>query len=278
MKSYYDVLGVSRKATSEEIKKAYRAYASKFHPDKYPENTKFAEDMMKQINIAFETLSDPIKKKNYDEWLDTSGYKEDESDSNKKQARKDDETESVKKEVKQKKYNYITIGKYYWWVVLAFLIFAFIVNRSGDSVKKEDDKANNYEECLTDMVKTVKNNDFSVVQFVCRNKFPKLLKLSMKKDVQLSCEDANGKSIYHFLISDGKVKLVEAEKIKLEFETTSFSKNALTFKGYSKEKDSGRKVIAYGKIDPVNASGTIKVEFQDKKSIDFVYEFTCVED
>lgn len=56
MKNYYEVLGITQKASNEDIKNAYRTYASKFHPDKYPENSKFAEDMMKQINIAFDIL------------------------------------------------------------------------------------------------------------------------------------------------------------------------------------------------------------------------------
>lgn len=70
MKNYYEILGLQKSVTFAEIKKSYRVLASKYHPDKYPENTKFAEDLMKQINIAYGILSDPEKRKSYDEWLD----------------------------------------------------------------------------------------------------------------------------------------------------------------------------------------------------------------
>ena len=69
MDNYYKLLNVKKDASLSDIKLAYRILASKFHPDKYPENTKFAEDMMKRLNVAYEVLSDPIKRKAYDEWL-----------------------------------------------------------------------------------------------------------------------------------------------------------------------------------------------------------------
>lgn len=61
----YEILGVSRNATQEEIKKAYRKLAHKYHPDKNP-GDKQAEEKFKQINNAYEILSDPEKKANYD--------------------------------------------------------------------------------------------------------------------------------------------------------------------------------------------------------------------
>jgi len=67
--NYYKLLNVKKDASQSDIKLAYRVLASKFHPDKYPENTKFAEDMMKRLNVAYEVLSDLIKRKAYDEWL-----------------------------------------------------------------------------------------------------------------------------------------------------------------------------------------------------------------
>ena len=68
-KNYYQILGVRHSASQDELKKAYRKLASMYHPDKYPDDTKFAEDMMKQINIAYDFLSDSTKKTAYDEWL-----------------------------------------------------------------------------------------------------------------------------------------------------------------------------------------------------------------
>ena len=64
-KDYYKILGVDKKATSDEIKKAYRKLAIKYHPDKNP-NNKSAEDKFKEINEANEVLSDAEKRKKYD--------------------------------------------------------------------------------------------------------------------------------------------------------------------------------------------------------------------
>jgi len=64
-KDYYAILGISKKAESDEIKKAYRALALKYHPDKNPDN-KEAEEKFKEITEAYEVLSDPLKRKKYD--------------------------------------------------------------------------------------------------------------------------------------------------------------------------------------------------------------------
>ena len=62
---YYKILGVSKKATAKDIKKAYRRLASEYHPDKNPGDQK-AEDKFKEVNEAHEVLSDPEKRKKYD--------------------------------------------------------------------------------------------------------------------------------------------------------------------------------------------------------------------
>ena len=66
-RDYYKILGVSKNATAEEIKKAYRRLATKYHPDKNP-GDKSAEERFKEINEAKEVLSDPKKKKLYDQF------------------------------------------------------------------------------------------------------------------------------------------------------------------------------------------------------------------
>ena len=64
-KDYYKILGISRQATFDDIKKAYRNKAKEYHPDKNP-NDKNAEEKFKEITEAHEVLSDPQKKANYD--------------------------------------------------------------------------------------------------------------------------------------------------------------------------------------------------------------------
>lgn len=64
--NYYEVLEISRYANQREIKSAFRRLARKYHPDR---NSTVSDDVMKTINIAFEILSDPVKRQQYDETL-----------------------------------------------------------------------------------------------------------------------------------------------------------------------------------------------------------------
>ena len=71
-KNYYDILGVDKKATPEEIKSAYRKLAMKYHPDRNQGNAEAAEKF-KEINEAHEVLSDETKRKNYDTYGTADG-------------------------------------------------------------------------------------------------------------------------------------------------------------------------------------------------------------
>ena len=66
-RDYYEVLGVSKDASADDIKKAYRKAAMKYHPDRNP-GDKTAEEKFKEINEAYEVLSDADKKARYDQY------------------------------------------------------------------------------------------------------------------------------------------------------------------------------------------------------------------
>ena len=73
-KDYYQILGLKKGASSEEIKKAYRKLAIKYHPDKNPGN-KEAEEKFKEINEAYAVLSDNQKKAQYDQFGSTDFHR-----------------------------------------------------------------------------------------------------------------------------------------------------------------------------------------------------------
>ena len=72
-KNYYDILGVSKTASDEEIKSAYRKLAKKYHPDLNPGDTECAEKL-KEVNEAYSVLSDKQKRANYDQFGSAEGF------------------------------------------------------------------------------------------------------------------------------------------------------------------------------------------------------------
>jgi curved DNA-binding protein len=67
-KDYYQILGINRNATEEEIKKAYRKLAMQYHPDRNPGNEKWANEKFKEINEAYGVLGDPEKRRQHDQF------------------------------------------------------------------------------------------------------------------------------------------------------------------------------------------------------------------
>src|SRR5438093_6925253 len=76
-KDYYKVLGVSKSASAEDVKKAFRKLARRYHPDVNPGDKK-SEEKFKEINEAYEVLSDVTKRRKYDtlgpNWQEQFGY------------------------------------------------------------------------------------------------------------------------------------------------------------------------------------------------------------
>jgi curved DNA-binding protein len=73
---YYQILGVDKKASADEIKKAYRKLAIKWHPDKNPNNKKASEEKFKKISEAYAVLSDTEKRQQYDQFGSADQYRQ----------------------------------------------------------------------------------------------------------------------------------------------------------------------------------------------------------
>jgi DnaJ-class molecular chaperone len=67
-RDYYQILGVPKDASDAEIKKAYRKLAMQYHPDRNPNNEKWANEKFKEINRAYGVLGDPEKRRHYDQF------------------------------------------------------------------------------------------------------------------------------------------------------------------------------------------------------------------
>ena len=72
-KDYYKILGIEKSASDDEIRRAYRKLAKKYHPDANPDNKEEAETKFKEVSEAYEVLSDKQKKSNYDNYGDPNG-------------------------------------------------------------------------------------------------------------------------------------------------------------------------------------------------------------
>lgn len=117
--TYYEILQISETASPEIIRAAYMALAKKYLPDLSKDNPTQAEETMKQLNTAYETLSDPIKRQNYDLQLriqrtHQSSYQSNTSQYSQTQPNHQTYTQPPKKEPKKR----IKTGLGIWFVVL----------------------------------------------------------------------------------------------------------------------------------------------------------------
>lgn len=138
--SYYDILEVSPKASKEVIKNAYRALSKKYHPDTYKGDLKYAQEKMKEINTAYETLIDEDKRLNYDY---ENGFKVDPNAIVEEFKEAVENKEDIVEEKEEKK-DFFTILKEKKFIAIAgvcalFIVAVFAGNfLAGAGDKKED--------------------------------------------------------------------------------------------------------------------------------------------
>lgn len=169
--SYYDILEVSPKASKEVIKNAYRALSKKYHPDTYKGDLKYAQEKMKEINTAYETLMDEEKRLVYDyengykidpnsvveEYAQAVRQKEEYEEEEKKQ---EDNKKDIFKLLKEKKY--ITIAG-----VCAIFIVAVLIGNliAGVGEKKEENKETSTKPTTTTTTTTTNTNNSYVPSY-----------------------------------------------------------------------------------------------------------------
>ena len=154
--SYYDILEVSPKASKEVIKNAYRALSKKYHPDTYKGDLKYAQEKMKEINTAYETLIDEDKRLVYDY---ENGYKIDPNSVVEEYAQAVRQKEEYEEEEKQqeetkkdifkflKEKKYLTIAG----VCAIFIVAVFVGNLiAGAKTEEKKEEPKKEEETKTE--------------------------------------------------------------------------------------------------------------------------------
>lgn len=103
--NYYEILEVSETASAEVIKASYRALVRKFHPDVYVGDKGYATEQLKVLNAAYEVLSDPIKRRIYDDYLKSGFYKPDANRSQRHYERDENQNQKSKGESNKAEYS-----------------------------------------------------------------------------------------------------------------------------------------------------------------------------
>ena len=122
--NYYEILEVSVNASSEVVKNAYRALSKKYHPDRYKGDKSFAEEKLKEINIAYETLIDDEKRLQYDY---DNGFKIDPNALVQKENEVEEKEEIKEEKMENKKDKSTWVIKKKNVVIAIVIAFAFIL-------------------------------------------------------------------------------------------------------------------------------------------------------
>lgn len=106
MQNYYEILEVNECASQEVIEKVYKIFIKKYHPDLYKDNQKLEmEEKIKTINEAYETLSDPEKRKKYDETIEEERKNKYQEEFNNMNTSKNDTTKQYQKDEDEVNYD-----------------------------------------------------------------------------------------------------------------------------------------------------------------------------
>jgi len=208
--NYYEILEVSVNASKEVIKNAYRALSKKYHPDSYNGNKEYAQNKMKDINTAYETLIDDNKRLLYDY---DNGFKinpdEPIEDVNINKEKKEDynkNNQSLNNKVSKPKINskIIIIGGIITVVILFFIAFYVggIIAGDNNKVNKEDD--NTYIEQKEDNVK--KKENYNNVNTNNENKVPNIKNEEEPINVDEKEEEKN-----NIIVNDNENELTNGE-------------------------------------------------------------------
>lgn len=205
--NYYEILEVSVNASKEVIKNAYRALSKKYHPDSYNGNKEYAQNKMKDINAAYETLIDDNKRLLYDY---DNGFKinpdEPIEDVNIKKEDYDENNQNINNKISKPKINskIIIIVGIITVVILFFIAFYVGGIIAGDNNKVDKEDGSTYIEQKEDNIK--KKENYNNVNTNNENKVPNIKNEEESINVDEKEEEKN-----NIIINDNENELINGE-------------------------------------------------------------------
>lgn len=202
--NYYEILEVSVNASKEVIKNAYRALSKKYHPDSYNGNKEYAQNKMKDINAAYETLIDDNKRLLYDY---DNGFKinpdEPIEDVNIKKEDYDENNQNINNKISKPKINskIIIIVGIITVVILFFIAFYVGGIIAGDNNKVDKEDGSTYIEQKEDNIK--KKENYNNVNTNNENKVPNIKNEEESINVDEKEEEKN-----NIIINDNENELI----------------------------------------------------------------------